>query len=141
MRILKLIIYFKHTMFVLKSHSHKKRKDSLETRAVLLIFSLDLEISGWPYREYIETAKNDGFCEEFLSKNDFEKWLWGCFSHFLLLWLWCQRLWDSSEDRHRSKRLSQMLLVCYGLLNSQNISVNNSEKRLVTYLLGHLWRS
>ena len=27
-------------------HSHKKRKDSLETRAVLLIFSLELEISG-----------------------------------------------------------------------------------------------
>ena len=27
-------------------HSHKKRKDSLETRAALLIFSLELEISG-----------------------------------------------------------------------------------------------
>ena len=27
-------------------HSQKKRKDSLETRAVLLIFSLELEISG-----------------------------------------------------------------------------------------------
>ena len=28
------------------NHNHKKRKDSLETRAVLLIFSLELEISG-----------------------------------------------------------------------------------------------
>ena len=28
------------------NHSHKKRKDSLETRAVLLIFSLELEMSG-----------------------------------------------------------------------------------------------
>ena len=27
-------------------HSHKKRKDSLETQAVLLIFSLELDISG-----------------------------------------------------------------------------------------------
>ena len=27
-------------------HSHKKRKDSLETRAVLLIFSPELEIFG-----------------------------------------------------------------------------------------------
>ena len=27
-------------------HSHKKRKDSLETRAVLLIFSTELEIFG-----------------------------------------------------------------------------------------------
>ena len=27
-------------------HSHKKRKDSLETQAVLMIFSLEIEISG-----------------------------------------------------------------------------------------------
>ena len=27
-------------------HSHKERKDNLETRAVLLIISLELEISG-----------------------------------------------------------------------------------------------
>ena len=38
---------FKDTYNLLKSkHSHKKRKDSLETRAVLLTFSLDLEMSG-----------------------------------------------------------------------------------------------
>ena len=34
-----------------------------------------------------------------------------------------------------SKRLSQMLLVCYGLLNSQNTSIKNSEK---SWLLVHL---
>ena len=28
--------------------------------------------------------------------------------------------------------LSQMLLVCYSLLNSHNISINDNEKRLVT---------
>ena len=27
---------------------------------------------GWPYREYIKTAKNRDFCEELLSENDFE---------------------------------------------------------------------
>ena len=69
------------------------------------------------------------------------KMTWGCFSHFLLLWLWCQRFWGSSEDRYRSKRLSRMLLVCYSLLNSQNISINNSGKRLITYFLGYLRRS
>ena len=53
-------------------HSNKRQKDSLEKRAVLLIFLLELEISGWPYREYIKTAKNGGFCEELFSKNDFE---------------------------------------------------------------------
>ena len=31
---------------LLFEHSHKKRGDSLETRAVLLIFSIELEISG-----------------------------------------------------------------------------------------------
>ena len=30
----------------LNTHSHKKRKESLETRVVLFIFSLELEISG-----------------------------------------------------------------------------------------------
>ena len=39
------------------------------------------------------------------------KWLWGCFSYFLLLWLWCQRFWGNSENRYRSKRFSHMLLL------------------------------
>ena len=60
------------------------------------------------------------------------KWLWDCFSHFLLLWPWCHGFWGSSEDRYRSKRVLQMLIVCYYLLNSQNISINNKLwKRLV----------
>ena len=29
-------------------------------------------MSGWPYREYIKTAKNGGFCEDLLSENNFE---------------------------------------------------------------------
>ena len=53
-------------------HRYKKRKDSL-TRAKLLIFLLELEISGVDYRAYIKTAKkNSDFCEELLSENDFE---------------------------------------------------------------------
>ena len=47
------------------------------------------------------------------------KWLWCYFSHFLLLWPWCQCLWGSSGDRYRPKIVSQMLLVYYNLLNSQ----------------------
>ena len=38
----------------------------------MLIFLLALEIFGWPYGEYSKTAKKFGFCEEFLSENDFE---------------------------------------------------------------------
>ena len=53
-------------------HGHKKQKDSLETRVVLLIFLLNLKYLGWPYREYIKTAKNGGFCEGLLSENGFK---------------------------------------------------------------------
>ena len=33
---------------------------------------MNLEYLGWPYREYIKAAKNDGFCEELISENDVE---------------------------------------------------------------------
>ena len=64
-------------------HSHKKRKDSLETRAVLLIFSFELEISGVAVQSIHQTAKNGSFCEEMLSENDFEAVLatFYCYDH------------------------------------------------------------
>ena len=92
-------------------------------------FRLTLKYLGWPYRAYIKTAKNGGFYEELLS----QKWLWGCFSHFSLLWPWCQCFLGSSDDRYISKRVSKMLFVCYNLLNSQNIPTNQEQlKKLVT---------
>ena len=71
-------------MLQLLYHSHKKRKESLETWAVLLlIFSLNLKYLGWLYSAYIKTAKNGGFCEELLSENDFEAVLatFCCYDH------------------------------------------------------------
>ena len=38
-------------------HSHKKRKDNMETRAVLLIFFLELEISGVAVRRIHQNIK------------------------------------------------------------------------------------
>ena len=119
------------------NYSHKNRKDSLETRAVLLIFSLELEISGVAVQRKHPNSKKLWLLWGIAQW----KWLWGCLNQILLIWLWCQRFWGSSEDRYRSKRLLQMLFVCYNLLNNQNISINNSEERLVTYLLRHLRRS
>ena len=49
-------------------HSYKKRKKSLETPALLLIFLLELEIFGVAVQRMHQTAKNGGFCEELLSK-------------------------------------------------------------------------
>ena len=61
--------------------SHKKRKDSLETRAVMLTFLLELELSG--VAVYIKTAKNGDFCWELPSKNDFKTVLatFCCYDH------------------------------------------------------------
>ena len=39
------------------NHSHKKREDSLETRAVLLIFSPELEISGVAVQRIFKNSK------------------------------------------------------------------------------------
>ena len=35
-------------------------------------FRLNLKYLVWPYRAYIKTAKNGGFCEKLFSENDFE---------------------------------------------------------------------
>ena len=117
---LKLCLNFPHHRAIVghiwRNHSHKKRKDSRAENTGVAVQRIH--------------KNNEKWC--FLWGIALWKWLWGCFSHFLLLWLLFQRFWGSSEDRYRSKRLSQMLLVCYSLLNSQNISINNSEKRLVT---------
>ena len=50
-------------------HSHKKRKDSLETRAVLLIFSLKLEIYGVAFQRIHQNSEKWWLL---LSENDFE---------------------------------------------------------------------
>ena len=42
---------------VLSYHSHKKRKDSLETRSVLLIFSPELEIFGVAVQSIHQNSK------------------------------------------------------------------------------------
>ena len=58
---------------ILKSkHSHKKRKDSLETRAVLLIFLLKLEISVVAVQVMPQNSKNGCLLREFFCGDDFD---------------------------------------------------------------------
>ena len=52
--------------------SHKKQKDGQGTQVILLIFSLELEIFRVAVQRIHQTAKNDTFCGELLSENDFE---------------------------------------------------------------------
>ena len=98
-------------------HSHKKQKDSLKARAVLLIFLLELEISGVVVQSINQNIGKWWLWGEFAQS----KRLWCLFIYFLLLWPWCQAFWGSSEDRCGLKKVSQMLLVCYNLLYSQKM--------------------
>ena len=48
-------------MFIImvnSDHSHKKQKDSVETRAILLVFLLELEILGVVVQEIHQNSKN-----------------------------------------------------------------------------------
>ena len=52
-------------------HSHKKRKNSLETQTVLLIFSVELEISGVVVQSIHQSSKKRKLLP-LLSKNEFK---------------------------------------------------------------------
>ena len=112
------------TRISLLLHSHKKRRDSLETRTVLLIFSLKREISGVAVQSiHQKTTKSSNFCVE----NDFEA--------AVLVILHCYEHGAKTSEAvqkicYRSKRVSQMLLVCYNFLNSQNIATYQSIKTM-----------
>ena len=98
-------------------------------------FRLNQKYLGLPYRAYIKTARNGSFCEELLSENDFEVALttFCCYDHGA----------NASETVQKiatdQKRVSQMFLVCYNLLNSQNTYQSITVKKF--WLLGHLRRS
>ena len=56
LQIVSLDVQYQVRLISLK-HSHKKRKDSLETRAVLLIFPLEIEISGEAVQSIHQNSK------------------------------------------------------------------------------------
>ena len=56
-------------------HSNKKQKNSLRILVVLLIFLLELEISGMALQRIHQNSKK----WEFLWRMAYWKWLWGCF--------------------------------------------------------------
>ena len=109
-------------------HSLKKQKDSLETRAVLLIFSLELEISG----AYIKTANNDDICEELLSENDFEavSATFCCYDHGAKV---SQAVQKIATDQKEYRKCSSYVIICWIAKIYQ--SATNCEKWLVTRIL------
>ena len=102
------------------SHSFKKWKDSLETRTALLIFSLELEISGVAVQSINQNSENGGFYEELLlSEKDFEAILATfCFyNHGTNASEAVQRIATNQKEYHKCSS-------CYNLLNSQNRLLN-----------------
>ena len=91
-------------------------------------FRFNLKYLGCPYREYIKTAKN-GFCEELLSENDFEAVLatFCCYDYGAKASEAVQKI---ATDQKEYRKCSSCVIICW--IAKIYLSINNSEKRLVT---------
>ena len=92
-------------------HSHKKWKDSLEARAVLLLFSLELEISRVAVQSTHQSSKNGDFCGKLLSENDFENVLatFCCYDHGAKASEAVQKI---AIDQKDYRKCSKCIIIC-----------------------------
>ena len=102
----------------------KERKDSLETRAILL---LELEISGVAVESIYHNS--DDFCEELLSENDLEAVLatFFCYDHDVKASETVQKI---AADQREYRKCSSCVMICR--IAKIYLLINNSEKWLVT---------
>ena len=123
--------HLKH--FIYLNHSHKKRKDNLETRAVLLIFSFELEISGMAY---IKILQNGDFWEKLLSENEFEAVLttFCCYDHGAKVSEAVQKI---ATDQKEYRKCFLFVIICWivKIYLPTYLSIDNSEKWLVTRII------
>ena len=133
----KLVHFFKFSFwekrvlsFALLDHSHKKRKDSLETGLHCWYFRLNLKYLGWPYRKYIKTAEKVVFCEEFLNENDFEAVLatFCCYDYGANS---SEAVRKIAKDQKDYPKCSSCVAVCWIAKIYQSITVKKSW--LLTY--------
>ena len=92
-------------------------------------FHLNLKYLGWPYIAYIKTAKNEDFCEEFHSENNFEAVLatFCCYDHGAKASEAVQKI---AADQKEYRKCSSCVIVCW--IAKIYLSINKSGKRLVT---------
>ena len=107
-----------------------KRKNSLETRVVMLISLLELEISGVAVQSIIHqnSKKKDEFSEELLSENDFNSFLaiFCCYDHGAKA---------SAAVQKEYRKCSLCIMICW--IAKVYLSINNSENGwLQGYLRG-----
>ena len=95
---------------------------------------LDMKYLGWFYREYIKTAKNDGFCEKLLSENDFKAILTAfcCYGYGANATEAVQKIAADQKDYHKC---SLCLMICCMTKIYQSITVEKG------WLLEHLRQS
>ena len=112
-------------------HSHKKRKDVWKHGWYCWYFRFNLKYLGWPYRAYIETAKNCDFWEEWPSENDFEVVLatFCCYEHGAMASEVVQKI---ATDQKEYPICSSCVIICW--IAKIYLSINKSEKWLVTMI-------
>ena len=90
-----------------------------------------LKYLGWPYKEYIKTAKHDGSCEEWLSENDFEAILatFCCYEYSANASEEVQKI---TTDQKGYSKCSSCVIVCWIAKTCQSVTVKKG------WLLGHL---
>ena len=93
-------------------------------------FRVDVKHLQWPYREYIKTAKNGGFCEELHSENDFEAVLaaFCCYDYGADASEAVQKIARDHKDYHKC---SSCVIVCWIAKIYQSIAVKKGW--LLTY--------
>ena len=101
---------------------------------------LELKIFGVVVQSIIKISKNGDFCEELSSENYFEavSGTFCCYDHGAKASEAVQKIaTDQKEIKIEIRSTSQMLVLCYDLLNSQNIlSIKISVKK--DWFLGNL---
>ena len=120
-RICDLIIVLLHTIVI--------RNGKINWKHEPYCFRLNLKYLGWPYRAYIKTAKSGDICEKLLSVNDFEAILatYCCYHNGAKAAEAVQKI--ATNQKVYLKSLSYVT-ICW--IAKIYISINNSEKRLVT---------
>ena len=87
-------------------------------------------------RTHQNSKKNESLCLELLNENDFGA---------VLATFCCYNNRTNASEVVQKIAADQKIItkapLVLSLLKSQNMSINNSEKWLVTYLLGHLQHS
>ena len=130
------LIFFKLSRTSLNDcrHSHKKRKFSLETQTVLLIFLLKLEISQVAVQRIHQNSKKWWLSEEFLSGKDFEAVLATscCQAYGANASDTVQKIASDHKDDHKC---SSCVIVCWKAEKYQSITLKKFGYFLTRTLL------